>query len=238
MSAPETVVCWKWSRRGYRSTFGPKTVNTLRRMVARHYDRPHRFVCVTDDPSGLDPQVDVIPLWSEWADVQSPHGADYPSCYRRLRAFAPDAEALFGRRFVSLDLDCVITGDLVPLWDRSEDFVIWGDTNPRNVYNGSMFLLTAGSRPHVWTQFDPSTSPREHFRAGCFGSDQGWISYALGPDEPRWKQADGVYSYRNEIVKKHKGMLPPDARVVFFHGPTDPWDTNGQRIPWVREHYR
>src|SRR5688572_21482656 len=36
-----TVVTWKWKpAEGYRSTYGPETVNVLRRMVARHYPEP------------------------------------------------------------------------------------------------------------------------------------------------------------------------------------------------------
>src|SRR4051812_8065560 len=108
MSAPLTVICWKWETPGYRSTFGPETVNVLRRMVARHYPRPHRFLCVTDATAGLDPDVEVVAPWNDFAEVPSPHGKKNPSCYRRLRAFAPDIEPVFGPRFVTIDLDCVI----------------------------------------------------------------------------------------------------------------------------------
>jgi hypothetical protein len=237
---PEAVVCWKWaSAPGYRSTFGPETVNVLRRMVARHFPHPHRFVCVTDDPVGLDPGIETVPAWNDFADVPSPSGSPRnPSCYRRLRAFHPDIASVFGRRFVSLDLDLVITGPLDPLWNRPEEFVIWGDTNPRTFYNGSMFLLTAGARPRVWTQFDPSTSPAQAKAAGHFGSDQGWVSYCLGPGEARWSMADGVYSYRNDIAPTgHR--LPTDARLVVFHGHHDPWSPYVQQhCGWVREYYQ
>lgn len=235
---PDTVICWKWQApRGYRSSFGPETVNVLRRMVARWYPHPHRFCCVTDDAAGLDPDVVVIPDRRDFATLPSPHGGANPSCYRRLRAFAPDAAATFGRRFVSLDLDCVITGDLTPLWHRSEAAVFWGDTAPRTRYNGSMYLLTAGARPEVWTEFDPRRSPALARAAGNFGSDQAWISYRLGPGEARWTAADGVYSYRNQILR-HGNRLPANARIVMFHGRGDPWDPELQRLAWVKEAYR
>lgn len=233
-----TVVCWKWAPPpGYRSTFGPETVNVLRRMVARWYPHPHVFTCVTDDPTGLDPDVRVVPAWNDYAAVPSPAGAHNPSCYRRLRAFHPDIGEVFGSRFVSLDLDCVVTGDLTPLWQRPEDFVIWGDTNPRTFYNGSMFLMTAGARPKPWTAFDPERSPKAAHAAGHHGSDQGWISHCLGPHETKWTKADGVYSYRNDI-KPNGGRLPKDAKIVIFHGRIDPWSEQAQRMEWVREHYR
>lgn len=238
MSKPAlSVVCWKWApAAGYRSSFGAEAVNVLRRMVARHYARPHRFCCVTNDAAGLDPQVVVIPDREDFKDVPSPHGGRNPSCYRRLRMFAPDAAETFGPRFVSMDIDCVIVRDMAPVWDRDEDFVIWGDTNPKTLYNGSMMLLRAGARPRVWQKFDPLKSPAEAHASGNFGSDQAWISYCLGKGEAKWTQADGVFSFRNEIQRKG-GALPGTARVVMFHGNIDPWHREAQRLPWVRQHW-
>lgn len=236
----DAVVTWRWApAAGYRSTFLPETVNVLRRMVARNYPRPHRFLCVTDDPDGLDPEVEIVPAWNDYAHVLSPTGAPRnPSCYRRLRMFHPEIGRVFGDRFVSLDLDMVITGDLRPLWDRPEDIVLYGDTNPRTYYNGSMILLRAGARPQVWTEFDPVVSPQQSKAAGHHGSDQGWISYRLGPGEAKWSQADGVYSYRNDLAPNGASRLPADARLIVFHGNVDPWAPSGQRLPWVVEHYR
>lgn len=239
MTPAFAVVTWKWKPLpGYRSEFTAETVNVLRRMVARHYPDPHRFICVTDDPVGIDPDIEVLPLWNDHASVPSPFGDKNPSCYRRLRAFAPDIAESFGPRFVSMDLDCVITGDLRPLWNRTEDFVIWGDTNPRTAYNGSMFLLSAGARRKVWDDFDPKDSPKRAKAAGCFGSDQGWISFCLGPSEQRWTKADGVYSFRNDVRPSNASHLPQGARVVMFHGRYDPWSPLVQQIaPWVKQHW-
>lgn len=237
--APLSVISWKWKpAHGYRSSFGPETVNVLKKMVARHYPDPHRFICVTDDAAGIDADVEIVPLWDDFKDVPSPHGRNNPSCYRRLRMFHPDIGQVFGDRFVSMDLDCVITGDLRPLWNRSEDFIAWGDTNskPGSHYNGSMILLRAGARSQVWTEFDPATSPKLSLSAQCWGSDQGWISYCLGGGEKKFSRADGVYSFRNDIGGSW--TLPAGARVVFFHGRIDPWSPEVQHLKWIREHWR
>lgn len=235
---PFTFVTWKWVPPGrYRSHFGPETVNTLRAMVARHYPKPHRFVCVTDDAEGLDPRVDVIPAWNDYADLPPPCGGRNPSCYRRLRMFHPAIGDVFGPRFLSMDLDVVVTADLTPIVERPEDFVIWGDTNPRTFYNGSLVLMTAGARPHVWTTFDPIASPLAAKAAGHFGSDQGWISHCLGKGEATWTKDDGVYSFQNHL-KPQAGLLPENARIVVFHGHQDPWAREVQRTyPWVRQHW-
>lgn len=236
MSADFAVVCWRWkTAKPYRTEFGPETVNVLRRMVARHYPKPHRFICLTDDPAGIDKGIEVLPIFTDFTHLPSPHGRDNPSCYRRLRMFSRDAGALFGPRFVSMDLDTVITGDLRPLFDRPEEIVLYGDTNPATPYNGSMILMTAGSRTKVWDEFDPETSPAYARKLGYYGSDQAWISACLGPNEPKFTRRDGVYSFRNEIG--WDGILPFNARMVMMHGQHSPWEQEVQIFDWVRNNY-
>lgn len=240
MTPPLTVVCWRWRPApNYRSKFPPNSVRILRNMVKRNYSKPHRFVCVCDHPAEIDRDIETIKLWPEWGDIQSPHGGHNPSCYRRLKMFSPEAKSLFGERFVSLDLDTVVVGDLTPLWDRPEPFVMWGETDPRSWYNGSMLLMSAGSRPQVWDRFNPLTSPKEAKAAGRFGSDQGWISHVLGPGEATWNEADGVYSFRlPQHLNNGAKPLPENARIVMFHGGTDPDSPRAQRHKWVRKAYQ
>jgi hypothetical protein len=231
-----TIVCFKWKpHQAARTRYDAETVLVMRAMVQRWYPQTHRFVCVTDDPQGLG-DVEVLPLWSDFADVPSPHGGKNPSCYRRLKLFDPAIASLLGERFLAIDLDCIITGDLTPIVDRADDFVMYGDTNPKTHYNGSLILMTAGARAKVWETFDPKASPRKAYQSGCFGSDQGWISYCLGGGEHKFTKAEGVYSYRNDI--KQMDRLPADARIVVFHGDQKPWTPQVQsQHAWVRTHY-
>lgn len=238
MSGPLTIVTWKWRTPGYRSTFTAEHVNILSRMVRRHYPHPHRFICVTDDDRGIDGHIGIVPIWQDFAALPNPSIQSGPSCYRRLRAFSAEAAEMFGPRFVSLDLDCVIVGDMTPVWNRPEDFVIWGDTHPTTYYNGSMWLLRAGTRRQVWETFDPIRSPQISKERRQLGSDQGWIGACLGPHEARWSTGDGVYSYRMHIRRIHQGRLPQNARIVIFHGGVDPDSPEAQALDWVREHYR
>jgi hypothetical protein len=238
-----SVVTWLWRDPGYRSTFTPAHVHTLYAMVARHYPQPFEKVCVTDDPAGLDPDIRIVPLWPDYRGLPSPHGRGNPGCYERLKAFDPATAAQFGARFVSLDLDTVIVGDLTPLWDRPDPFVVWHlrmghrTNGHKGIYNGSMWLMDAGARPDVWTRFKGRRSALEAYRAGQHGSDQGWMQYVLGADVPHWDQADGVYSYKYDLLAHHHGHLPANARVVFFHGKPDPWDRELEPTAWVREAY-
>jgi hypothetical protein len=229
------VVCWKWKpARPYRSTYDGKAVNVLRNMVARHYLKPHRFSCITDDASGIDTGIRIIPLQHHFADVANPSNIANPSCYRRLWGFSEEAREVIGERFVSLDLDVVITNDISPLFDRTEDFVIWGGQalgpgrlGSYNWYNGSF-----------WKEFDPKVSPMKAHMAGNRGSDQGWIAYALGPKQAMFGKEDGIHSFRNHI-QPNNGKLFGNTRIVVFHGKHDPWHADIQtQYPWIKEHYR
>jgi hypothetical protein len=235
---PLTVACWRWrSPVGYRSIFGPETVYALRDMVKRHLQIPHRFLCITDRPEELK-GVETIRLWDDCAAIPSPFGRHNPSCYRRLKIFAPDAGKVFGERIVSIDLDTVIVRDITPLFDTDVDFKIWGESDyPKSQwFNGSLFMLRTGTRSQVWTKFDPDTSPEIASRAGAKGSDQGWLSYILGPNEATWGRKDGVFSFRKHIAA-NGWRLPDEARVVNFHGRWDPWGYDAQKLDWVRAHY-
>ena len=201
-------------------------------MVLRHYAKPHRFICVTDDPEGLDGGIEAVPLWDDYRHVPNPTGGGRPSCYLRLKLFHPDIGELLGDRFVMLDLDAVITGDLSPLVDRPEDAVFWKSPTNEWPYNGAMMLLKAGSRPQVWEDFDPVRSPQETAAAGYRGSDQAWISHKLGWHEAVWTERDGVYFYSK---LRQRGKLPPNARAVFTTAGSAPWKLSH---PWVLRNYR
>jgi len=234
------VVSWLWKpTKTYRSQFSPVHVNILRRMIARHYPEPHRFSCITDQTEGFDPEVRIIPLWTDHATRPSIYGPDTPNCHRRLKAFSEEMKLLIGVRFVSFDLDAVVTGDLTPVLNRKEDFIIWGPDGRRTPYNGSMWMMNAGARKQVWERFEanPEKAIRRANGAGFYGSDQAWMCYALGPHEKRWRAEDGVYSYRMHVKNNH-GKLPKDARIVFFEGHYDPDNAVTQRqCPWIKEHY-
>jgi hypothetical protein len=194
-----SVITFKYLKPGYRTVYTAEHVNTLRRMVARCYNRPHRFFCVTDDPRGLGHDVEYVPMWSDHFDMLNPtHPTNRPNCFPRLKLFSREMASIFGPRYVSLDLDMVLVDDVAPLWDRPEGFIIY-DAKGDDHYNGSMFLQTAGYHQEVWDDFDPRVSPRLTTQAGMRGSDQAWIRYKLAPNAAVWDYNDGVYAYLNLV---------------------------------------
>lgn len=249
------VVCWRWSNTGpkrKRVAYTADHVNRFANMVRRNLSMPHEVVCVTDQPEGLDPSIRIVPLWDEGLREKG-------GCYVRLKAFSPEMQDIIGERFVSMDIDCVVTGPLDPLFDRDDEFVMWKNVGRGTTYCGSMFLMTAGARRQVWDEFDvndlelrtgklDSSHPGGRWvhpyaldTGNVIGSDQAWISAVLGPDEAMWTAADGVLSfkadvhpryYRRRLIKRDTpppAELPEHSRVVFFHGREDPSQAHIQR---------
>lgn len=248
-----TFVTFKWKPRpGYRSNFYSGHVNVMRSMLDRCYNHPHRVICITDDPEGLDPRVEAVPLWDDYAHIPNPTWPDGPSCYRRLKVFSYDFERIAGKRFACVDLDMVLTDDVAPIFDRKEDFVAFKSHLAHIPLCGSLFMMTAGTQSFVWRDFNPATSPALAHRAGCRGSDQGWMNYCYRDAAPYWSNKDGVYSYMELAPKRREkrgrvlpppkpgsAPLPPDARIVVFTGKPDPWDHAARtQSPWIDDHYR
>jgi hypothetical protein len=233
-----SFVCWLWNGTGLGDRpYKPSHVNTLQRAVARHMSRPHRFVCVADSAEGFSPNVEVFltpPAAKAIGELRSPEGGRFPSCYRRLWNFSPDATAL-GDKLFCVDIDWVPVRDLGPLFDRTEDFVGWRpyrDWGQKLRFGGGSYLIRAGKRPEVWAQFRGADSINKARRAGFRGSDQAWISYMLGAKEKYYGRDAGIYSIRD--MKGKEEELPADARMVHFNGPTKPWSSN---LEWVKRHW-
>lgn len=240
-----TVCTFKWtpgplSRKRFRAWH----VNRMAAMFRRHLRQPHDFVCVTDDPSGLDDQVRAVALWPDYAQVPNPHGPREPACYRRLKLYSAEAAELVGERILAIDLDMVLTGDLTPIVDRPEPVVLLATEAANIPVNGSLQLITPGAAEEVWSSFDPETSPKLSRRSGCFGSDQGWLAWHLlhGCLKDRagvWRSGPGqpIVFFGEHMRRNSPSRLPDGTRLVSFHGRGEPWGQTEQLLPWVQRWY-
>lgn len=231
-----TVLTWLWKNPDCRTQFKAEYVNIWADMVRRNLSMPHRIACVTSTPQGIDPSIKIITPPGDFEDVQAPWGTRKPNCYRRLSMFRRDAAEIFGKRFVCMDLDCVVGGQLDPLFDRKEDLVLFKGTASDRPYNGSMMLIKAGCRPQVYEDFtqEGATQSGEEF----VGSDQAWLAQRLGWGEKTWSEKDGVFWYGSGSVYKGlpKSMTP---RLLFFPGKIKPWTIAPIRIDqFVSNNYR
>jgi hypothetical protein len=225
-----TIMSWLWKQPNGRATYTAETVNIWADMVGRNLTIPHQIACVTDHPEGVDPHIRIISPPRDFENVEMPGwGADKPQCLRRLAMFRPDAADVFGERFVSMDLDCVVYDSLDPLFDVDVDFKMYRGTNRKRPYNGSLLMMRAGARPQVYRHLTPLAL--RNAASQYVGSDQAWISSVLGAGESTWGPEDGVHAYRSRW-----NTTPP--RLMFFLGNPKPWDVEPQSDGTIRRLYR
>jgi GT2 family glycosyltransferase len=245
-SSKLTVLCFKWNyTEGFKlpsidkiGGYTAEHVNKLFYAVKRNLTIPHRFVCITNEPEGIE--CETIPLWN-W-------GSKFGGCYKRLKLFDPNIKSIVGDRFAMVDLDTVITGNLDDLFTKDEDFVIhtYYRGEYEQVYNGGLWLMTTGSRPQVYNRWKGQESvdllAKLKEQKKYIGTDQAWINYVLGNNEARFSTEHGVYEYRKlqkKLPMKMKpriSQLPDDAVMVLFSGTRDPILLEG-KCDWINEHW-
>lgn len=241
------VLCIKWGRK-----YGPEYVNKLHSMVSRHLSRPFRFVCLTDDATGIHSGIEVKPIPAvgfDQFDQRQPwtfgHG------WLKLTSFADPLYDLTGRTLF-LDLDIVIVDSLDPFFDQPGEFVVikeWDKTDGTG--NTSCYLYTIGAHAdaleHLKTGYPQSIADvrnEQEYITGFLGR-QGKVSF--------WPEGWCVSFKRHCLQRGLKGWfkppeIPPGARIIAFHGKPNPpdaiagvsgkWYRRVLPTPWVAEHWR
>lgn len=221
-------ILWKWKDERWNTAYTAEHVNILADSIHRNYKEPHTITCITDDATGIDASIGIMPLWEEFSKLGH--------CYRRLRIFSESMRDHFEGLIVSIDLDTVVTGGLSAVLKQVKDFAIAEDGQAGTPYNGSFFAMYPGCRDLVYTMFQQGREAciklsKEKGYAAC---DQAIIAYVLGEQEKTFGTSDGLYSYKHHIAKTD--VLPENAKLVFFHGKPKPEECF--HLPWVKEHYR
>ena len=160
-----TVACVKWGR--WCEPHTAAYVNRLAAGVRRHLPRPHRFVCFTDDPTGLSDSIETRPL------PENLSGSWWGGAYmnRKLRHVRPlmAVPYLFsrgrdGRSLIQDDMrKSLLPIDLRGWWNKlylfkpgvlegrvlyiDLDTVIVGDLDPLAQYDGRFAILRDLFRP-------------------------------------------------------------------------------------------
>lgn len=230
-----TFVCWKWAPNPFHqskkeSRFSSHHVNILYAMLQCHVKLPFKLICATDDPEGIDSAVEIVPLWDDYRSMGG--------CFTRLVTFKDDFR-LFGDRFISIDLDCVILKDITDLFRRRDDFVIWKLVKGVGsaYYCGSLWMLTAGTRSIVYDSFHPENFVRNTKDRYPGGTDQKHITNTLYPTQAVWDRRHGIYNFVTDI-RNSGGVLPLNAKIIFFNGKFMPEDLmTSEKYPWIAPCY-
>jgi len=220
-----TIFTWLWT--GWRPIYNHTHVNAMARMLGEFLPIPHKVICVTDQPGGIE--CETYPLWDIPFEViginarpsmgrvqprQERGLVHFPNSYRRLKLFSPWAAQEFPGKVMSIDLDAVITQDLSPLITPHDFRINQGVCCP---YNGGMWMLRTGSRVRTWECFDQHAFRKTTHR-GYVGSDQAWMAYSM-PGEATWTRKEGVYHFSTAIP----GEDLSGCRIMFNAGGIKPW---------------
>lgn len=214
------VLCMKWG-----TLYGAEYANVLYNAVRANLSGPFRFVCLTDDPAGLDSGIEHFPIPDIGLRPEHWRAGAWP----KIALFSSELHGLTGRALF-LDLDSVIWGPL-------DDFFTYGEG-----------LIALDSAPWRYKNAAPRTGTAIlGFDIGALGwlverlqgdRDQLIARYGIEQDYvhgevPKigyWPQ-DWIRSYKYHLrpplgIDRLRGPRPPGpaARVLCFHGRPRPID--------------
>ena len=235
------VVCMKWG-----SKYGPEYVNRLYGMVRRNLSGEFRFVCLTDDTSGVRAEVECFPLPELELAASARDGG-----WRKLNSFRKDLYGLTGRALF-LDLDVAVVGGLDEFFTQPGKFVIIKDWKRpwRVTGNSSVYRFDLGAHADVLAYFVAHQDEvRQRHR-----NEQEFLSHYLSEQKQlSYWPAGWCCSFKYHCIPAwplnywQEPAFPAGTRIVVFHGEVNPPDAIAGRrnralrymkaAPWVARYW-
>ena len=230
---PEITIAAGWSG---DALYSLDDVNKLIRGVRRNTTIPHEFILYAGTEArkpgrldGLEPGVTVIP-------------SEYPSWWVGMKGCDPDNRPWIKTDSIfSMGLDCVIVGSLDDLINFPSNLAAMKDypshSCPKGMENDCSLDVTLfrdnADRP-LWNEYVRVGKPTWDMRVSA-GKEfnmcaQGWINTTRSVHVDLFPE-NQVISYKLGV--KDRG-LPPDCRIVSFHGRPKPRDVQES---WLTEHW-
>lgn len=228
----KTVICMKWG-----TLYGSDYVNKLYYAVRRNVTGNLRFICFTDNRTGIIETVECHDLPS--IDLPYP---DSITGWQKISVWQAPLIDITGD-VLFLDIDIVITGSLDDLFSfMPNEYVVienWTQLGQK-IGNTSVFKFPVGRFKHVYDDLMQNT--QQYLKE--FRIEQQYISAKI-PEQKFWP-ADWVISFKHSCMPKfpmnlfQPPALPKNARIVAFHGQPNPidalkgqWDT-----VWYKKFYK
>lgn len=209
------IVCVKWGTK-----FGAEYVNRLYANVEKNITIPHRFVCFTDNPEGINKNVEIRPFY-ELDDSGLPEKA-----WKKLGLFTDKLADLQGRALF-LDLDVVILKNIDAFFEVPGEFVIIKDWDFEDdiIGNSSVFRFEVNKHKDIIENFyKEGKDIRKRYR-----NEQAFLSHQM--------KEKGILSYwdKSWCVSFKRNCLrpfplnyfqvpkePEEAKILVFHGRPNP----------------
>lgn len=211
----KNVICIKWGDK-----FGPEYVNRLYKMVEKNLTIPHRFVCFTDKPEGIDAGVEIRPL-PALNDDGLPEKA-----WKKLGLFTDKLADLEGQALF-LDLDIVIMRNIDALFTIPGEFLIIKDWDFEDdiIGNSSVFRFDVKKYPDIIENFyKEGKDIRKRYK-----NEQAFLSHQMNNKGilSYWPQHWCVSFKRNCLQKFPMNFFkeprePWECKILVFHGRPNP----------------
>ena len=218
---PVNILSMKWG-----TLYGPHYVNRLYWAVKRNLNKEFRFVCFTDDPSGITKEVECYPM----VEVAVPPDVK-DLLWPKLGVFRKNIADLEGT-CLFLGLDVLIVDSIDCLFDyEPSSFCIshtwwtpykhWKSRvlNRMEEGNTSVFRFEANSMEFLLEDFEsnPVQLAEKYF------SEQLYVTQML-IDQLRWFPTSWIRSFRRHcrptipLNMVLTPRIPRDAKIIAFHG--------------------
>lgn len=193
---------------------GAEYVNILADMIARNISDKtiYKFICFTDTPQGLDPEVDIRPLPVE----------DLDGWWNKLALFK---DGIFpdGDRILYIDLDTIITSGLDEIIKYEGKFASLRDFIRNEGMQSSVMMWEAGTLGYIWDSWLIAGMPKNDY------GDQDWIEKIIPDADILQDIYPGAFvSFKLEATHS----IPNKAKMVIFHGKPRPHDAPSE---WVHK---
>ena len=229
----KNILCIKWGDK-YDASY----VNKLYRMVSRHITPPYRFVCLTDDTTGIEDGIETFPI-PEFNRKKAFKEPKRDGGWKKLLTFSSPLYDLEGTALF-LDLDIVIVGNIDGFFEPKGDFFIIQDwLRPNLTGNSSVYRFEIGKHEDIITYFlENEKKIRSSVR-----NEQEFLSAYM-------KEKDSLQYWNDSLVKSFKRhcmfsgirgwlkrpILPEEAKIIVFHGhPTPDQAIAGDSGKWFRK---
>lgn len=213
------IICMRWGTK-----YGPEYVNRLYGMVARNLTPPFTLYCLTDDATGIRPEVVCRPM----PDMGFTMPRTRRGIWNKARLWMPEVSGITGT-VLFMDLDLVVTGSLDPFFEHGAPGDVILARNPvkplERLGQTSIYRFPIGGLVPLWEAFraDPLGVAEEHTY------EQRFVTRRAPGGVTFWPRG-WVVHYRHHCARVFplnyvlEPRLPRGARVAIFAGQLNPID--------------
>jgi len=211
-------------------------VEKLHAGLKRAFSYPIRLHVFTEEKRSVPGHM-VKHVLEPWSGIAGPRKA----WWYKMQIFDPRH---FSSRVLYLDLDVVLTGNLDWMLSLSPRY-FWTLRDFRALWkpnwqgmNSSMMFWDPRAFPNIWKNFRNENLSRIMKR---YAGDQDYLSAALSTNERRfiddgiaaswrWQVREGGMDMKTRTYRRPGAgsVLPPDTRMVIFHGQPKPHEVHDE----------